>query len=86
MPRKKIRKRQVSRPARKKLRVRKRKPRSEPAAVHYRSLLAILMFLYMLKLVDVKTFNKIEKALNPTKPIRHRRKKKPKRTKRHSSR
>jgi hypothetical protein len=52
----------------------RRRKSAEEAAIHYRSLLAILMFLYMIKLIDEKTFNRIKAALYPPRAKKRRRK------------
>lgn len=79
LPQKRKSVRRTKRPTRKKVRA-KKKSKEGYTAVHYRSLLAILMFLYMLKLVDDKTFNRIKGVLYPTRAVRRRRKGKPKRS------
>lgn len=52
---------------------RAKKSKEAYTTVHYRSLLAILMFLYMLRLIDDKTFNKVKKALSPPRAVKRRR-------------
>jgi hypothetical protein len=52
----------------------RRRKSAEETAIHYRSLLAILMFLYMIKLIDEKTFNRIKDALYPPRAKKRRRK------------
>jgi hypothetical protein len=64
----------------KKPRSRKRTPARKAAArgrkrptkreVRYNPLIALLMFLYMLKLIDQKTLTRIQEALYPTKRVR----------------
>jgi hypothetical protein len=71
----------TKRPARKKVRARK-KPKQAYAAAHYRSLLAILMFLYMLKLIDDRAFNRIKEVLYPRRAVSRRGKGKPRRSSR----
>jgi len=62
-------------PARKGKGVRKRrKPSARPRPpLHYRTLIAILMLLYMLRLIDEKTFKRIQAGLYPAKPARKKR-------------
>ena len=52
---------------------RTKKQQETQAAVHYRSLLAILVFLYMLRLIDEKTFNKVKNALSPPRAAKRKR-------------
>ena len=55
------------RPIRRKHPARKVKERAASREVHYNPLIALLMFLYMLRLIDRKTFTRIQQALYPTK-------------------
>jgi hypothetical protein len=78
-----VRKKSTKRVKKKPTRVAAKKVRrgksADEVATHYRSLLAILMFLYMLRLIDEKTFNKIKNALYPPRAKKRRRKGKPRR-------
>lgn len=54
----------------------RRRPRGKRKAVpretHFNALLVVLMFLYMLRLMDEKTFKRIQKDLTPKKRRRPR--------------
>lgn len=60
-------------PRKKRARPRKVKAQAPPKEVHYRTLLAILMFLYMLRLIDENSFKRVEATLNPKKATKRRR-------------
>ena len=53
-------------PVRRKRAARKVKERAALREVHYNPLIVLLMFLYMLRLIDEKTFTRIQQALYPT--------------------
>jgi len=74
LARKKSTKRLKKKPTRLATKKVQRRKSAEEVTIHYRSLLAILMFLYMLRLIDEKTFNKIKDALYPPRAKKRRRK------------
>lgn len=77
---KRLGRKRKKRRVRKKAAARKARVRKRPARrkVSYDPLLALLMFLYMLKLIDERTLTRIQKALYPEKKAkRTRRRRRP---------